>query len=395
MVDISRGSIAAAREIWAVLDFFQANAQERSADGIYADFTFGNPNEMPLGGLVSALQSAAEPRRVDWFAYKTSEPEARQIIADGLRSELGLAFDVDDIAMTQGAFGAIAVAFAMLLEPGSEAIIPRPGWFCYAPMLAARGCGTVEAPLDPSSFDLNVEAIERAITPHTRLVVVNSPANPTGRIYARDRLVELAEMLERASSRVGHRIYLLSDEPYRRIRFDGTAFTSPAAVYPWTLIDYSYGKVLLAPGQRLGYLAICPEMPEPYRSALRAAVLPTQIALGWAFPDAVMQYAVPALERLSIDIEALSSKRDRLVGALKKWGYRLTRPEGAFYLWSEAPGGDALRFSAELRRNKVSVMPGTLFGCPEHFRISLTATEEMIERALPGFQAAAQLAAQA
>lgn len=217
--------------------------------------------------------------------------------------------------------------------------------------------------------------------------MVNSPANPTGRVYTRDRLAELAEALESASVRGGRRIWLLSDEPYRRIRFDGVDFTSPAACYPWTLIDYSYGKVLLAPGQRLGYLALSPLIPRTERAELRAAMLPLQMGMGWGFPDALMQYAAPALETVSIDVAELERRRDRMVGALGEAGYALTVPEGAFYLWGAAPGGDATAFVAALAERGVFVLPGTVFNSPGYFRISLTATTPMLERALPVLRA--------
>src|SRR6185312_11730684 len=164
--------------------------------------------------------------------------------------------------------------------------------------------------------DLDIAAIEAAITPRTGLVIVNTPHNPTGRIYEQSEIEALGSMLERASARVGRRIFLLSDEPYRRLRFDGRGFVSPAAVYPWTLISYSYGKVLLAPGQRLGYLALSPLMPSSHRQALRDAMFSAQMALGWCFPNAVMQYAVPDLETLSIDTAALTRRRDVLSAAL-------------------------------------------------------------------------------
>ena len=208
----------------------------------------------------------------------------REVIAAALRRELGLDFLPEDIAMTQGAFGAIAVAFSMLLDPGDECIVPIPGWFCYTTILRACNAIPVKAPLLEDSFDLDVAAIERAITPRTRIVVVNTPHNPTGIVYSRERLKELAAMLERKSAEIGRPIFILSDEPYRRIRFDGAPFTSPAEVYPWTLIDYSYGKVLLAPGLRLGYLAICPDMPEVAKDLLLASAMSTQVALGWGFP---------------------------------------------------------------------------------------------------------------
>jgi aspartate aminotransferase len=191
------------------------------------------------------------PENKDWFAYKTSEENARELVAARLGEELGLPFDPADIAMTAGAFAAITVAFRLLLDAGDEAIFSEPAWFCYEPMLVAADAVAVKVPLATPSFDLDLAGLEAAIGPKTRLVIVNTPHNPTGRIYDRATLQALADILERASSRFGRRIFLLSDEPYRRLRFDGRGFVSPAELYPWTLISYSYGKVLLAPGQRL------------------------------------------------------------------------------------------------------------------------------------------------
>lgn len=387
MEPLSRRARLAQAEISAVTDFF---AERHATAGEVLDFSFGNPHEMPLEGLVTALEANVRPRSVDWFAYKSSEREPREAIAAGLTEELGVPFDPDDIALTQGAFGAIALALRLVAEAGEEVVVPVPGWFCYAPMLRAADLVPVKAALDAETFDLDVAAIERALSPRTRIVVVNSPANPTGRVYPREQLDALAEVLEAASARTGRRIWVLSDEPYRRIRYDGVPFVSPAACYPWTLIDYSYGKVLLAPGQRLGYLALGPGVPDAERRALRAALTPVQLAMGWGFPDAVMQYAVPALEHVSIDLAELARKRDRLLGALTATGYRMTRPEGTFYLWGEAPGGDVNRFAGALAEHRVYLMPGTLMERPGHFRLCLTATMEMIEAALPALVAVAE-----
>jgi aspartate aminotransferase len=219
-------------------------------------------------------------------------------------------------------------------------------------------------------------------------VIVNTPHNPTGRIYERDALEALAERLERASQRIGRRIFLLSDEPYRRIRFDGHGFTSPAAVYPWTLIAYSYGKVLLAPGQRLGYLAISPLMPAADRQALREAVFAAQMSIGWCFPNAVMQNALPQLDRLTIDVEALARRRDVLTHALTKAGHAVLAPEGTFYLWVKWAGDPERQWNALADRN-VFVLPGSVMNAKDYFRISLTASDAMVERALPAFTASA------
>src|SRR5258708_38862127 len=195
-------------------------------------------------------------------------------------------------------------------------------------MLAAADAGPRKLNLKTPSFDLDLAAIEALIGPRTRLVIVNTPHNPTGRIYGRDQLEALAALLERASARYGRPVFLLSDEPYRRLRFDGRDFTSPAALYPWTLISYSYGKVLLAPGQRLGYLAITPLMPAADRQALRDAMFSAQMALGWCFPNAVMQYALRDLEGLAIDQAALARRRERLTTTLTNAGCNVLRPEG-------------------------------------------------------------------
>ena len=383
MTIVSKGALAAEAAIRVVAEFAEKHL---AANGEGADFTFGNPHERPLSGLVDAIRAAAVPKANDWFAYKSNVETAADAVATALSKDLGLTFGPDDITMTRGAFSAIALAFDLLLDPGDEAILPKPGWFAYAPVLASRRYVGVPTLLDPTTYDLDIQAIERAITPRTRVVVVNTPHNPTGRIYSRRRLQELADLLDKASERIGRRIFILSDEPYRRIRFDGVGFTSPASVYPWVLIDYSYGKILLSPGQRIGYLALGPLMPEADRAALRAVIFPAQTALGWGYPDATMQYAVPDLESLSIDLAAMQMKRDRMLGALRQWGYDMTRPEGTFYLWGKAPGGDSIAFAEAMATRQVYVMPGTLFDCPKDFRLCLTATTEMIDQALPVFK---------
>jgi aspartate aminotransferase len=340
---------------------------------------------MPLAGLVAAIREGALPQNKDWFAYKSSEEAPQAFLAAEVGKELGLSFEPPDIALTAGAFAAISVAFRLVLDAGDEAIFSEPAWFCYEPMLLAADAVPRKVALRKPRFALDLEAIDAAIGPRTRLVIVNTPHNPTGRIYGREDLAALADLLERASQRIGRRIFLLSDEPYRRLRFDGRGFVSPAALYPWTFISYSYGKVLLAPGQRLGYLAISPLMPAADRQALRDAMFATQMALGWCFPNAVMQSAVPRLERLSIDVRALTRRRDALSEALAKAGHGVLPPEGTFYLWVKWAGADPERQWHALADRGVFVMPGSIMNARDHFRISLTASDEMVARALPAF----------
>ena len=365
--------------------FFSSRYAERRLEPGICDFTFGNPHEMPLEGIVTAIRERAIPHDKNWFAYKTSEQDPRAFVAERLGRELDLTFEPGDIALTAGAFAAIMVAFRLVVDAGDEVIYSEPAWFCYEPMLLAANAVPRRVKLQASTFDLDLAAVEAAIGPKTRLVIVNTPHNPTGRIYSRASLEALADLLERASARIGHRIFLLSDEPYRKLRFDGRDFTSPAALYPWTLISYSYGKVLLAPGQRLGYLAISSLMPTADRHALRSVMFSAQMALGWCFPNAVMQYAVPDLDNLSIDQVALARRRDRLMEVLLSAGYSVLAPEGTFYLWSKWVDSDPQRQWNALADRDVFVLPGSMMNAPDYFRISLTASDEMVERALPAF----------
>jgi aspartate aminotransferase len=373
-----------------VRDFYLSRYGERRLEPGISDFTFGNPHEMPLEGLVDAIRARAVPQDKNWFAYKISEEAPQNFLAESMSAELGLAFEPADIALTSGAFAAIEVAFHIALDAGDEVVYSEPAWFCYEPMLLAADAVPVKVKLTANEFDLDLDAIESAIGPKTKMVIVNSPHNPTGRIAAPKTLSALAEILERASNKFGHRIILLSDEPYRRIRFDGNDFSTPAKFYPWTLIAYSYGKVLLAPGQRIGYLAISPLMPEEDKSAFRETMYSAQMALGWCFPNAIMQYAIPDLENLSIDLAALTRRRDALTTVLTDAGYDVLMPEGTFYLWSKWPQGNSDRFLPDrlwnaLADHDVFVLPGSLMNEAAFFRISLTASDEMVERALPIF----------
>lgn len=232
-------------------------ARRRFEPGI-ADFAFGNPHDMPLPAYVETLQRHVVPENKDWFAYKNSEPASQEIVAASLREFTGVPFEPEDVAMTTGGFAAIAAGLKAVSEPGDEVIYSLPPWFLYEMMIVDNGLVPVKVRVDPATFDLDLDAIEAAITPKTRVVIVNTPQNPTGKIYPPATLERLAALLDAASRRNGRTIYLLSDEPYNRIVFDGNRFHSPAEFYPHTLVAYSYGKVLLAPGQRIGYLAIPP-----------------------------------------------------------------------------------------------------------------------------------------
>ncbi len=367
----------------ALLSFLPIWETHRGRPGI-ADFAFGNPQEMVVDGFAPALAAATKPLDKDHYAYKFSEEQSRKTVAAHLADWRGQPFDPDDIAMTPGAFGAIAVTLGALVDIGDEVVYFDPSWFFYRSMILAAGAIPIAVPVMEQGYDLDLDRLAGAITEKTRLVIVNTPHNPTGRIYPPATLRGLARVLTEASERFGAPIYLLSDEPYSKLVFSDASFSGPAEHYPHTLISYSYGKILLTPGQRIGWLAWTPQMTD--RQSLRSAVFMAQTAGGWLFPSAIMQYSLAELDRLSIDLVELERKRDLLVAELGAAGYELRPPEGTFYLWARSPEPDDVAFVGRLAEQGVLVLPGTTCGAPGHFRISLTGTGEMIERSLPVFR---------
>lgn len=375
------------------LQLFSDSAWARHRDDPdICDFVFGNPHDMPLPGVVSTLARNVPPKNPLWFGYKTNEPESCRLVARTLREQRGMPFAEEDIFMTNGAFAALSVAIGALTDPGDEVIFISPPWFFYEAMIVAHDAVPVRVNIDLETYDLDVDAIAAAISERTRAIIINSPNNPTGKIYPAETLEQLAAVLNEASERNGRPIYLLSDEAYSRIIFDGRGFPSPTAFYPNSLLLYTYGKTLLTPGQRIGYTALPPTMPE--REPLRQALLAAQLVTGFAFPNALLQHALSELEPLSIDITGLERKRDWLVEELRGMGYELQVPEGTFYLLVRSPLADDLAFAEILAEHKVFCLPGTVTELPGTFRLSLTANNDMIERALPGFAAAMQQAKQ-
>ena len=368
------------------LSFFNGPFSKLNANPEVANFAVGNPLDFPMPEYVEALRGQLEPRRRDWFAYKDSEPKSRIAVARGLAARTGMPWDPADVAMTNGGFAALAVAMRALVEPGDEVIFLSPPWFFYEFMILAADGVPVRLNLSPPAFEPDIDQIAAAITPRTRAIIFNSPHNPSGRVYPLETLQALAATLTDASARIGHPIYLISDEPYNRILFDGRDFHSPAEAYRHTLVCYSYGKQLLAPGMRIGYLTVPPTMPD--REAFRETVFVAQLATGYAFPNALLQHAIEDLERLCIDMPAMERRRDRLVRALREIGYETTMPEGTFYVMAKAPIADDVAFCDLLAKHRVLVLPGAVVEVPGWFRISLTATDAIVEQGIPGFASA-------
>lgn len=346
------------------------------------DFRFGNPQEMPLPEIQQAITKWADPKDKDWFAYKFSDQEALKVAAETAGRRIGMALDPNDVTMTTGAFGGLAAALRAVVDPGDEVIYLSPPWFFYPALILSLGAKPVRVDFAPPQFELPIDAIEWHITPETRAIIVNSPHNPSGRVFTPDELERLTHVLE-ASHRT---IYLISDESYSRILYDGRDFDSPLRFYDRSFLVYTYGKTLLTPGQRMGYVAMPPTMPD--REELREALFAAQLAIGYAFPNAVMQYAIRDLEMAIIDVPAMQRRRDVIVKALTEMGYEAVTPEGTFYVMVRSPMADDLQFVRRLANENVFVLPGRMFELPGWFRISLTANDSMVERALPGFERA-------
>ena len=351
------------------------------------DFLAGNPQEMAPPAYVQSVQRAAVPDSPSYYSYGPPWRPAIEAVTGALSERLGLELDPDDVFLTRGAASGLFLALRTVVDPGDEVVMMSPPWFFYQAMVVGESARAVKVPLGDESFGLDLEAIGRALTPRTRALILNSPHNPSGRIYTEEELRGLADLLEVASKRNGRRIYLLSDEAYARILFDGRRMITPARFYPSTFMLHSYSKTLLAPSQRAGYMAMPPSMPA--RESLRFALMAGSLAAG-AVPDTVMQRAIPELEKLSIQISALQTRRDRLVGELRRLGYSVHSPEATFYVFPRTPIPDAVEFCDWLAERRVYTLPGEAFERPGYFRISLTATDQMVERAVPVFAEAMQ-----
>jgi aspartate aminotransferase len=374
------------RIVQSLAPFIEGMLGARTDNPDVADFLAGNPQEIAGRPYVETLQKWLEPADKRWFAYGTPTRPAQEAAAAGLREELEIDFDPSDILLCRGAHGGLAACLDLVVDAGDEVVYISPPWFFYEAMILSVGADPVKVKVREGDWDLDVPAIEAAITDRTAAVLINTPHNPTGKVYPPATLQALADALNRKNAGREKPIYLISDEAYSRILFPGTRMYTPGSHYPNSLLVHTYSKSALAPGQRLGYVALPPNMPG--REELRLGMLATALGSGNAFPDAVMIYALADIDAMSIDLEALARRRDVVVSALQEMGYELHSPEATFYLLPKVPGGDEKAFVQRLARDDVLVLPGRATDTPGYFRLSLTATDAMVERALPVFEAA-------
>ncbi|HET6486847.1 MAG TPA: pyridoxal phosphate-dependent aminotransferase, partial [Spirochaetia bacterium] len=336
---------------------FEAGNELRRVHGPDAvcDFSLGNPDVEPPAAFQTALQEvvSATIRRKHGYMPNAGFPEVRELVAGQVSKEQGVPLTGDSVVMSCGASGAMNSALKALLDPGDEVVVSTPCFMEYAAYVDNHGGKLVFCESRPD-FDLDVASLESKIGPRTAALIINSPNNPTGRIYSESTLRDLAQMLGRASARFGRAIFLLSDEPYRKLAYDGVTVPGVLGLYPNSIVLSSSSKDLSLPGERIGYVAVNPAAEEA-RMLVDGIILATRI-LGYVNAPALMQRVVGKIQGASVEVDVYRRKRDRFVGALSGMGYRVASPQGAFYLFPKAPGGDELPFVEALTEERILVV---------------------------------------
>jgi len=356
--------------------------RERGADAVF-DFSLGNPDLEPPPAVLDALRRvvAENPPGSHGYMPNPGYTEVREAVANKLRRETGLDFTAEDVFMTVGAAGACNVILKSLLDPGDEVLVLAPYFAEYQFYIANHGGRMVLVETD-DSFLPDVERIAAAITPRTRALILNTPNNPTGRVYPESILRDLDQML----SRSGQPITVLSDEPYKSFVYDGQRQPEVASHITNTAICNSWSKSLGLAGERIGYLALSPRLQD--RAELRRACAFSNRTLGFVNAPAIWQHVVLQSLDETIDPAIYQQRRDVLCDALEAIGYQVLRPEGAFYVFLKTPIPDDIAFTRRLAEEGVLAVPGTGFGRSGYIRLSLTIPLETIERSIGGFQRA-------
>ena len=351
------------------------------------DFSLGNPNLPPPEKFNEILRDTVSTCGLGDHCYmpQCGFPQVCESIADYLTHEQKVPVSEHEVIMTCGAAGALNVILKTLLDPGDEVITPAPYFVEYNFYADNHGGVLKTVPTHPD-FTLNIEAIGEAITPQTKAVLINSPNNPTGQIYSADSLKDLGDLLRRKSEEFGRIIYLISDEPYRKIVYDDAEVPSIFTFYPETILGTSYSKDISIPGERIGFLAVNPHAT--HKAELIGGMNLANRILGFVNAPALMQRVVACLQGASVDIDAYARKRELFCEGLGECGYEFTKPPGAFYLFPKSPIPDDVEFVRALQEELILVVPGSGFGGPGHFRIAFCVDDATIMNAMPGFKKA-------
>ncbi len=366
---------------------FEEGAQlkgKHGAENVF-DFSLGNPNIQPpdmFGKVLKDLVNADGPGDHAYMP-NVGYPQVCRNVAEYLTKEQKTPISAQEVIMTCGAAGGLNVILKALLNPGEEVITPAPFFVEYGFYADNHGGKLVTVPSNPD-FTLDIQGISSAITDKTRAILINSPNNPTGQVYSRESLENLGETLRKKSSELGRTIYLISDEPYRKIIYDGIEVPSLFSCYAESILTTSFSKDLSIPGERIGFIAVNPEAE--YKKELLAGMALANRILGFVNAPALMQRVVGSLQGTSVDISMYARKRDLLCDGLSECGYEFEKPKGAFYLFPKSPIPDDIEFVKALQEELILTVPGSGFGGPGHFRIAFCVADETISKAIPGFK---------
>lgn len=358
--------------------------QKHGAQNVY-DFSLGNPNLEPPDSFKTALKETVDSTGAMGHAYmpNTGYPNVRRAVADYLTTEQGVRVTENEVIMTCGAAGALNAILKAITDPGDEIITPAPYFVEYNFYADNHGGILKPIPTKPD-FTLDIDAISSSINEKTKAIIINSPNNPTGQIYSQQSLKELGGLLEKMGGKYGRTIYLISDEPYRKIVYDGHTVPSIFTCYSESIVGTSYSKDLSIPGERIGFVAVNPNAS--FKKELLGGITFTNRTLGFVNAPALMQRVIGAIQGECVDISAYARKRKLLCDGLAECGYEFITPPGTFYLFPKTPVKDDVKFIQSLQEELILTVPGSGFGCPGYFRIAFCVEDDTIKNAIPGFK---------
>ena len=361
-------------------------AAEFGAENVY-DFSLGNPNVPAPAGLNAAIKEILDEEQstfVHGYMNNAGYEDVRETIAVSLNRRFETSFTKDNIIMTVGAAGGLNVILKTLINPGDEVIAFAPYFLEYRSYINNYDGVLVEVSPDTETFMPNLVEFAEKITAKTKAVIINNPNNPTGVVYSEEIIKKLAKIMEDKQKEFGTEIYLISDEPYRELAYDGVEVPYLTKYYDNTVVGYSFSKSLSLPGERIGYLVIPTEMPD-YKNVFAAASIANRI-LGFVNAPSLIQRAVAKVIDEQTDIDYYNRNRELLYGSLKEYGFECIKPEGAFYLFVKSPVVDEKEFCNKAKAYNILMVPGSSFACPGYVRIAYCVAYETIERSLPSFK---------
>ena len=369
-----------------LFEYGRARAAIVGSENVY-DYSLGNPSIPAPAGVNEAIREIlrdTDSLLVHGYTSAVGDPDTRRAIADDLNRRFHGDVQPEELFIGCGAAPELTAVFAALAVPGAEILAIAPYFPEYKPFAESAGCTFRVVPPDVPDFQIRLDAVEAMLTEHTAAVIVNSPNNPSGVVYTAQTLTALAALLERKSAQFGHPIYIVSDEPYRELVYGGVQVPFLPAIYRNTIVCYSYSKSLSLPGERIGYIYVPRRADDA--AALYSAVAGAARSMGHVCAPSLMQKVIARCAALRPDLEAYDRNRRTLYEGLTAMGYRMAKPDGAFYLFIQAPGGDAQEFSDRAKALDLLVVPGDGFGCPGYFRICYCVSHAQIVRSLPVFE---------